>query len=461
MKKIVLIGVLLLLIGICGSTADAQINGCKKYLGRTGEYLCETQTGYEECAKKLKGGSADFCLLAEKPETAIRRISVANAVDDLNRRGCLRNGNAFECSEKADYNTCLSYKNYGAVGGCSKSEPKAVKGNLYVFAIGTDGAMWTVKSTNGKWGDWQKIGGEKPGGKLEGGIDACSPNPGTIVSMFIKFGLEQATFVYSKSDLPSVLTTKRMIGSVPSVACSPGDEAWVFARGWKSSAVYYAKAEGGVWKSGYDDNTNGMFQYAGIEENVKFPPNLSSSTWYQGEFNGFSFKNFDLILKSDSLGGEIKGGPDAITVNGDPIVFVRGMDDAVWVNRRTTSGWTGFKRISDTRIASDLTAVYLPKRKAIWLFARGTDNKLWASQITDLNTLKASVWLGWSDVLLAGSPEATSWDGNRVDVVARAVDNSILHFWRDDSEALVKKPQVETVPNGKISYDPGIVGAQW
>lgn len=441
-------------------SVSAQV-GCKKWLGREGEFVCEQKTGYDDCVAKLRKGEIDYCVLSGQSETAIRRISTAEAVNDLNKLGCERDGLSgnFACSTAEALNTCVSYKNYGAVSGCKKILPKAVKGSLYVYAVGTDKALWTVKNTNGKWGDWQRIGGEKQGGELNDGIDACSPNPGVVLALFGKSlnFLYQATFDYGKSQMPSVVSLKSQAGSIPTIACSPGDNAWMFVRGVNNTSLYGTRAENAIWKRAYD----GEWAITEIENGTSHPPNPTTRTWYQGYFDGFSFKNTALNLRADDLGGNIKGSPDAVMVDGNPMVFVRGRDDTVWLRYRTPSVWKSFQPVSATKITSDPTAVYLAKRKAIWLFARGSDNRLWATQITNFDTMKSSVWLPWSDVSLAGNPDATSWDGNRVDVVARAADGSVLHFWRDDSEGLVKKPQVETVPNGKVVGDMSIVGVQW
>lgn len=455
MKKLFSIGILFLVIGFCGITANAQIDGCKKYLGRAGQFMCETQPGYDQCVKKLKAGGADFCLLVGKPETAIRRISAAEAKANLDKRGCLRNGSAFECSDLAAYYDCLSYKNFGAVGSCVKSDPKAIKGSLSVYAVGADGNVRTVRSTNGKWGNWKRVGFQ-----LFGGMDACSPNPGKVIAMFNGLNDAPAELTESISDyalskeFDGAKRLSSLVGSAPSVTCSVGNKVWMFVRGYKNGAVYYAVKEDDEWQPAYP-LLQGTIGIVGQDPAIELLKGETLGKGYEPKSNG------NYRVGGWLLGGEIKGSPDATTINGAPLVVVRGMDDQVWLNRQLGANWTGFQPANDTKVSSDPAVVYLSKRKAIWIFARGMDNKLWASQITNLNTMKASFWVRWSDVQLAGSPDVASWDGNRVDVVARAADGSVLHFWRDDSEGLVKKPQLETIPNGKTIGDPTVVGVQW
>jgi hypothetical protein len=478
MKKIILSVMFLTFVGVFCQTANAQINGCKKWLGRTGEFNCDTKPAYDICVQKLKNGEANYCMLNNDFNTAMRRISTAEAVDDLSKKGCSRNGSTFECSNIVAYNACLSYKNYGAITSCKNTPPKAVNGNLYVYATGTDNVLWAVKSTNGKWGAWEKVGGI-----LGGGPEACSPNPGKILVTLIGKtpgpGLWQVAFDYTAKK-GRWMSLGAYVGSDPTVACDAGDKTTMFVR--MNTKTWFASttATNGNWKNTYD--TSQIPIGTPIEQVNSFqkPPVKESSIWdalgdlVTFKWGGDTFtaaktgsgSNSDpitnYIIGADDAGGcppcFKNSNPDAVYVNGSAIAFARANDGTIYAHKRGVKGWT---QVSTQIVTSDPTAVYLPKRKAIWLFARGTDNKLWASQITDFTTMKASFWLPWGDTLLAGSPDASTWEGNRVDIVARAADGTVLHFWRDDTEALVKKAQIETIPNGVILHDPTIVGAKW
>jgi hypothetical protein len=81
------------------------------------------------------------------------------------------------------------------------------------------------------------------------------------------------------------------------------------------------------------------------------------------------------------------------------------------------------------------------------IFARGTDNALWHKYWTE-----STGWSGWESLggSLASGPGCVSWGPNRVDVVARASNNTVLHWywngasWQSDNLG------------GSITYDPDI-----
>ncbi len=289
--------------------------------------------------------------------------------------------------------------------------------------------MWSIKSTNGKWAGWQKLGGG-----LTGGIDACSPNPGKIITMFRANDgatIWQAVFDYTNSKGAwSSLYSK--IGSDPSVTCGAGDKVWLFTRGFGNTAVYGTGAENGQWASLFDGNKVG----AGtpIEDVAgKASAPVKKSLWDKvGDMlpGGEPFFAEMGIIGAGPMGGAMKGNPESVTVGGKPYVFVRGTDDYVWWIRWEGSKWSAWESIGKMKVSSDPTAVVRKNGSEIWLFARGDDNQLWAIRFDE----SWGGWISWGGTL-AGNPEATSWGGNRVDVFARSSDGKVLHAWRDDEEA--------------------------
>lgn len=442
---------------------DAQAD-CKKWLGRPAEFICEQKGGYDECVAKLQKGEANFCVLSGKDDTRIRRISTADAITDLNKSGCQRAGLSgnFSCSDLSAYNACISYKNYGAVTSCTKSDAKSMSGNLFVFAIfgaddtpkPGDARIWMIQNIGGKWGEWSKTGNYPD--TDSSGLDACSPNPGEVVMFYQSkakkdlwwnsFKLEPSGNLKEDQFNHALMST---VGSAPTVACEPG-RFTLFVRMVNNLGYVSNIFSNGTWQS--MRRTSQVPRYTRIE--------LVDNYKGGGAVDGPN-------SSTDILGGRNAGGttpgfdsnPDAIVAQTKTIVFARSKTGStIWAHVRGVEGWT---EISSTKMTSNPTAVYLSKRKAVWVFARGADNRLWATQITNLDTLKASVWLPWGDRQIAGEPDASTMDGNRVDVVARGADGRIIHFWRDDDEALVKLAQFEILPSGPIVSDPTIVAGKW
>jgi hypothetical protein len=455
MKKLILSVAGFLLIGIFNSTAMGQ-EGCKNFLGRDGEKLCETKAGYNECVKLLREGKINFCVFSGDQNSPIRRATASQAHEDLVKRGCiLKSQGVYECKEGAARQTCIAYKNFGAVSDCKMNTAPSSSGNIFVYVPGQDNTLWHNKYTNGKWNGWQSLGG-----KGVAGVDACSPNPGKMVVALrgTDNSVGAAIFNFDQSSSPAWFHYGSKIGSDPAVGCRAGDKLNLYARGHNNKELYGAWAESGVWANMYTVQNGIGLAIEDVAGKAKAQASEKSFWEKVKEFHaGKPFSSGNSVLGAAGLGGQMKGSPDACSFGGDKqAVFVRGTDDAIHWRMWDGSQWSQFESLEDgVKMSSDPSAVSR-RSGEIMLFARGMDNKLW---VREYRNAKWGPWIPWGGVL-AGSPKATSWGGNRVDVFARSADGSILHAWRDDTDVLVKSPQWENI-GGKVFADPTAVGVKW
>jgi hypothetical protein len=100
---------------------DLTGHGCKHFLGRKGQYLCETEDGYHSCLVYLKQGLTSYCAWGNHPDTATKAATPQDAAASLKFYTCTLNSEGvWTCPTNAGYNTCQAYKNGGAVKGCAK-----------------------------------------------------------------------------------------------------------------------------------------------------------------------------------------------------------------------------------------------------------------------------------------------------------------------------------------------------
>jgi len=320
------------------------------------------------------------------------------------------------------------------VAGCVLVPTKTDDGSLYVYAVGLDDALWTIKKSKGTWGASNRLDDSSFGGP-----DACSPNPGKIIVAYPGAGYRLTVKSFDYSNTISSRSGFGKIGSDPTVLCQSGDRVTLFVRGSNNTQLYWSYAENGAWP---------------IKKVPDFLP-----------IEDVAGKSCDKLCEDGLLvypfGGAMKGSPDGVAFGGDNrAVFVRGTDDHIWwrvtFDNKTWAPWEDFSPLGGIRVTSDPTAVSR-KPGEILLFARGENNMLW---VTQYSKGKWTMWVPWGGVM-AGSPDATSWGGNRVDVFYRGADGSLYHVWRDDTEALIKAPKIEKVPNMAIKNDPTAVGVKW
>lgn len=479
MKRIVFsLLVLGFIYAFSATEAKAQAQ-CKNLGGVTTDKICPTKAEYDACLNLMKQGTTvNLCVMTGDQTSWVRRATFREAIASLTEKKCTKTGTtSWMCPENVVFNYCNGYKNFFAlmdmknsrVTACQAAPPekkaekpvdkpaeKADSGDLYVYAVGLDDRLWTIKKTKGVWGGRQQLAPV-----VGGGVDACSPNPGKIIVAFraqnnaAYIGL----FDYANGK-HGWFNFISKIGSDPTVLCQSGDRVTYFVRGHNNTGLYGTYAENGVWALMNIGDGDGL----AIEDVVSKGGQASSiSFWDKITFAGEKFTDGTLMITGHPFQGAMKGSPDGVAFGGDNrAVFVRGTDDRVWWRMTSDNKtWSNWQEVSPSsgagiKITSDPSAVSR-KNGEILLFARGENNMLWVTQY------KGGAWTGWVPWggVMAGSPDATSWGDNRVDVFYRNADGSITHVWRDDTDGLIKEPKSETVPNMAIKNDLTAVGVKW
>lgn len=444
-------------------TNQSSAQNWKNYMGRKDERMCLTKSCYDSCAALVKEGLLNFAVWSGHPETAIRRISVADAISKLTSKGALQDGKGgFKCPDEATYNECISYKNYGACKSCEKILAVADVGRIIVYYVQQDGSIWSIEKVNGKWSAPVKYK-HNAGGT----VNVTSPGPGKVIltyvrneKLFAAFGMNQGA-----SRLSSWYMYGIKPGSDPFLLSLPGGRLELYVKGVNSKELFLIKGEGESWNESYQMND---YWDKGLPvEDVKTYSNKLNAPKFDEKFVFGGVNGIDKgdeyagqFLAGKGLGGEIKGSA-AATAYGttDRAVFVRGLDDQVWWSSSSNGdNWTGFTPIKGLKITSD-PSVLCRKNGEIILFARGVDNKLYFANYKK-ETGKWSIWLPYGSDLLSGSPKAFSWGEDRIDVVFRNAEGSLVHLWTN-SQGYNMNPQREIIPCGIVRFDPGATGVKW
>ncbi|WP_084049665.1 hypothetical protein [Deinococcus hopiensis] len=214
----------------------------------------------------------------------------------------------------------------------------AENGNLYVYALGQDSALWTVKKTQGQWGGWQRIGGE-----VKGGLGACSPEPGgNVVMLRSKMGLLNATVHNTLNGMGQFTAYRTVVGSDLGVACAAGGRMGLFVRGYDQAqaALFTTTADGGARANQYivDQANNDHSMIGNVLTALGGTRTVNRHLW-DGAQKAVTSRLFfksgpEFFLGGWPLGGQIKGAPDGVILGGAntlrQAVFVRGMADDIW-----------------------------------------------------------------------------------------------------------------------------------
>lgn len=168
------------------------------------------------------------------------------------------------------------------------------------------------------------------------------------------------------------------------------------------------------------------------------------------------------------IGGEIKLAPGCVShhssLNGPKAYvigcFVVGMDDAIWYTEqafgepKTFSGFYplgGLTKSSPSAVA----AVDEGGHRALYVFVRGLDNKLWYNQYRAdvISAVDPVGWLGWTVIGydMGGAPTCVSIGGNHIDCYFRSAKGEIV----EAPDVFGRGPQ--TALGGETEKRPGVV----
>lgn len=272
---------------------------------------------------------------------------------------------------------CGAYSCWASEGGILTDSPGAAsfRGRAYVFARGTDDALYVKSTVDGReYSDWRSLGG------ILTAAPAAASNDGRLY-VFAK-GTDDALYVKSSPDGYNFTDWESLGGilTAPPAAASASGILYVFARG-TDNALYTMTADSGTdfgrWKG---------------------------------------------------LGGILEAAPAAAGFRGRIYVYGMGTDAALYV-RRSFSGtnFDEWDRLGGTLTAAPAAA---STTDALHVYANGSDSALYEKVSTDGNGY--SEWAGLDGDLYPGSTPAAAGVGNRIFVFVRAADNSLYERHRTE-----------------------------
>jgi hypothetical protein len=207
-----------------------------------------------------------------------------------------------------------------------------VSNDAYAFARGTDGSLIVNRRLGGNWTGFSSLGGG-----IVGDPSAASVSSGALALVRGLDNNAYSTFVSA--------------GSATGFSPIPGIQV-----GGRVTAL---------------ERFGGVFIYARGLDGTAFTNELRNGGWVGWR----------------SLGGVLTTDITAVTVGSDIYLFARGTDNAVYVNIGSSGNYGGWQRIGDLTVTSTIAAVTTgnPAQsggRLVGIFARGSDNALYANALT-------------------------------------------------------------------------------
>ncbi|HEX5505612.1 MAG TPA: choice-of-anchor D domain-containing protein [Thermomicrobiales bacterium] len=267
----------------------------------------------------------------------------------------------------------VGWSAWQSLGGVLTDSPAAagLNGSLYVFAAGTDHALYVRSSADGSaFTNWRSLGG------FLTAAPAAASNNGTLY-VFAK-GSDNALYVMSTADGTNWTGWTRLGGilTAPPAATSVNGTLYVLAKGSDNALYVMHSTDGATW-----------------------------SGW-------------------QNLGGVLTAAPTAAGLNGTLYVFAKGTDNALY-QRSSANGveYTDWQSLGGVLTAAPAAASFNPTGgvATLYTFATGTDNALYVRSTTDGATWSAWLTLGGQLV----GPPAAAGVGNTLYAVVRWNDNTL------------------------------------
>lgn len=89
--------------------------GCKSFLGRTGQWLCSEQAGFDSCSAYVRKGAADVCRF---PTSDAIYATASQVTTALEAQGCTRSRTTYACATERAKLDCQRYRNGGMAIAC-------------------------------------------------------------------------------------------------------------------------------------------------------------------------------------------------------------------------------------------------------------------------------------------------------------------------------------------------------
>src|SRR5262245_57985366 len=170
--------------------------------------------------------------------------------------------------------------------------------------------------------------------------------------------------------------------------------------------------------------------------------------------------------------GRITAGPAAVAVNGQVELFVRGYDDALWHGSFSGASWAwdslgGYLTSGPTAVVTGAAA--------LTIFAQASDGAIYS------RSRSGASWSEWAmvgqpndavppDVMLLGNPAAVARAGGRIDLFARASDNTLRRRsfdgrawgpWQNLGGIITSSPAVAALGDTLYVFARGVDDALW
>ncbi|HET8627255.1 MAG TPA: putative Ig domain-containing protein, partial [Thermomicrobiales bacterium] len=272
-------------------------------------------------------------------------------------------------------NTGAGYSGWVSLGGrLTGTAPAAVtyNGALYVFARGTDFALYVRHSADGAtYTPWQRLGG------LIDSAPTAAVHDGTLY-VFVR-GTDNALYETHTGDGATYTPWRRLGGvltSAPAATTFQG-RLVVFAAGADHALYVTSSADGvayGPWQ-----NLGGRLPDAQADPAALVVSGHGLYAYVRGGDNGlYVTQTTDGVAYSGwrSLGGVLTSGPAAASVNGTLVILARGSDLALYERRSTDGGatYTDWRSLGGILTTAPAATAF---QGQVYVFAAGTDDALY------------------------------------------------------------------------------------
>jgi subtilisin family serine protease len=248
----------------------------------------------------------------------------------------------------------------------------ASNGQLDLFAIGTDNAIWHRSYVNGAWQTWEKVGDSVASG--------TSPAVAASNGQLDLFAIGTDNAIYHRSYVNGAWLDWEKVGdsvapnTSPAISSNNG-QLDLFAIG-TDNAIYHRSYVNGAWldweKVG--DSVAPSTSPAVTSNNGQldlFAIGTDNAIWHRSYVNG-AWQTWEKV--GDSVAPSTS--PAVTSNNGQLDLFAIGTDNAIWHRSYVNGAWQTWEKVGDS-VASGTSPAVAASNGQLDLFAVGTDNGIW------------------------------------------------------------------------------------
>lgn len=293
--------------------------------------------------------------------------------------------------------------------------PSFIVASLLILSL-LGASFGSARSAGAKaWTGWTSLGGV-----LSDSLSAA--NFGGRVYVFAK-GSDKALYVKSSADGTNFTEWSSLGGVLTAApaAASSGGKLYVFARGYDNALYVKSSSDGSTftdWSS-----LGGVLTAAPAATSVSgvlyvFAKGADNSLYEKHSSDGAAFTGWR------NLGGVLTAAPAASGFQGRLVVFAKGSDNALYAKDSVDGGaWSPWRNLGGVLTAAPAAASYTPtgSTEVLYSFAKGADNALYERHTSD-----GANWTEWLSLCgdLVSPPTAASAGGSLL-AFARWSDNAL------------------------------------